>query len=101
VTLATYFWGILLVTLITTGYTVVGGIKAVVWTDLIQATLMLGSVAFVLWYLVAHLGACLGRFRPQGAGITCNGSRWDGTPPFPSARPSRGCSPSRTRSSPR
>jgi solute:Na+ symporter, SSS family len=56
VTLATYFWGILLVTLITTAYTVVGGIKAVVWTDLIQATLMLGSVAFVLWYLVAHLG---------------------------------------------
>jgi solute:Na+ symporter, SSS family len=56
VTLATYFWGILLVTLITTAYTVVGGIKAVVWTDLIQATLMLGSVAFVLWYLVVHLG---------------------------------------------
>jgi len=56
VTLATYFWGILLVTLITTAYTVVGGIKAVVWTDLIQASLMLGSVAFVLWYLVAHLG---------------------------------------------
>jgi solute:Na+ symporter, SSS family len=56
VTLSTYFWGILLVTFITTAYTVVGGIRAVVWTDLIQATLMLGSVAFVLWYLVARLG---------------------------------------------
>jgi SSS family transporter len=56
VTLATYFWGILFVTLVTTLYTVVGGIKAVVWTDLIQASLMLGSVAFVLWYLIDHLG---------------------------------------------
>ena len=56
VTLATYFWGILLVTLVTTFYTVVGGIKAVVWTDLIQASLMLGSVAFVLWFLIHHLG---------------------------------------------
>lgn len=56
VTISTYLWGILFVTLVTTGYTIVGGIKAVVWTDLVQATLMLGSVAFVLWYLVAHLG---------------------------------------------
>lgn len=56
VTLATYFWGILFVTLVTTAYTMVGGIKAVVWTDLIQATLMLGSVGFVLWFLLHHLG---------------------------------------------
>jgi len=56
VTLATYFWGILFVTLVTTGYTIVGGIKAVVWTDLIQAALMLGSVAFVLWFLIGRLG---------------------------------------------
>ena len=56
VTLGNYFWGILFVTLVTTAYTIAGGIKAVVWTDLIQATLMLGSVAFVLWYLIHHLG---------------------------------------------
>jgi SSS family transporter len=56
VTLATYFWGILFVTLVTTLYTVVGGIKAVVWTDLIQASLMLGSVAFVLCFLIHGLG---------------------------------------------
>ena len=36
VTLGNYFWGILFVTLITTVYTMVGGIKAVVWTDFIQ-----------------------------------------------------------------
>ncbi len=56
VNLATYFWGILFVTIVTTAYTIIGGIKAVVWTDLIQATLMLGSVAFVLWFLIDHLG---------------------------------------------
>ena len=56
VTLGIYFWGILLVTLITTAYTMVGGIKAVIWTDLIQATLMLGSVGFVLCFLLRHLG---------------------------------------------
>ena len=56
VTLTTYFWGILAVTLITTAYTMVGGIKAVVWTDLIQATLMLASVAFVIWFLLHNLG---------------------------------------------
>ena len=55
-TLATYFWGILFVTLVTTAYTMAGGIKAVIWTDLIQATLMLGSVVFVLWFLLHQLG---------------------------------------------
>ncbi len=56
VTLSTYFWGILAVTLITTLYTMAGGIRAVVWTDLIQASLMLGSVGFVIWFLLRHLG---------------------------------------------
>jgi SSS family transporter len=56
VTLGHYFWGILLVTLITTGYTMVGGIRAVVWTDLLQAMLMLGSVGFVICFLLHHLG---------------------------------------------
>jgi len=36
VSLNTYIWGIIFVTVITTVYTAVGGIKAVVWTDLIQ-----------------------------------------------------------------
>jgi SSS family transporter len=56
VTLGTYFWGILFVTLVTTAYTMVGGIKAVIWTDLIQATLMIGSVVFVLCFLLHQLG---------------------------------------------
>jgi len=48
-----YFWGILFVTLLTTLYTAIGGIKAVVWTDFIQASLMMGSMIFAIW-LLAH-----------------------------------------------
>jgi SSS family transporter len=55
-TLESYFWGILAVTLVTTAYTMVGGIKAVIWTDLIQATLMLGSVGFLICFLLHQLG---------------------------------------------
>lgn len=36
---------------ITALYTAIGGIKAVVWTDLIQATLMFGSLGFAIWSL--------------------------------------------------
>ena len=53
VNLNTYIWGIIFVTVITTIYTAVGGIKAVVWTDLIQAILMFGSVIFAI-YLLLH-----------------------------------------------
>jgi len=67
ITLGNYFWGILLVTLITTAYTMIGGIKAVIWTDLIQAVLMLGSVGFVLWFLLHHLGG------PAAAGYALGG----------------------------
>ncbi|MBV8414495.1 MAG: sodium:solute symporter [Verrucomicrobia bacterium] len=50
-----YFWGILFVTFLTTIYTAVGGIKAVVWTDFIQASLMIGSMIFAAWLLVRHI----------------------------------------------
>lgn len=53
VSLNTYVWGIVFVTVITTVYTAIGGIKAVVWTDLIQAILMLSSVGFAI-YLLLH-----------------------------------------------
>lgn len=53
VNLNTYVWGIIFVTVITTIYTAIGGIKAVVWTDLIQAALMFSSVIFAI-YLLLH-----------------------------------------------
>jgi SSS family solute:Na+ symporter len=55
VNLNTYIWGIIFVTIITTIYTAVGGIKAVVWTDLIQAMLMFSSVIFAIFLLLQHI----------------------------------------------
>ncbi|MBA3963664.1 MAG: sodium:proline symporter [Chthoniobacterales bacterium] len=52
ITLGTYVWGIIFVTVITTIYTAVGGIKAVIWTDLIQAVLMFSSVIFAIFLLL-------------------------------------------------
>src|SRR5436853_6397368 len=55
VNLNTYIWGILFVTIITTIYTAVGGIKAVVWTDVIQAALMFSSVIFAIFLLLRSI----------------------------------------------
>ena len=55
VNLNTYVWGIVFVTVITTIYTAVGGIKAVVWTDVIQAVLMFSSVVFAIFLLLRHI----------------------------------------------
>jgi len=56
ITLAAYFWGIVFVTVVTTFYTMMGGIKAVVWTDLIQAVLMIGSVIVAIFLLLGKVG---------------------------------------------
>jgi SSS family solute:Na+ symporter len=71
VNLGIYFWGVFFVTLLTTIYTAVGGIKAVVWTDFIQATLMLSSVGAAIFLLLTHIpggiltvGEKLGGFPP-------------------------------------
>ena len=55
VNLNTYIWGIIFVTVITTIYTAIGGIKAVVWTDLIQAVLMFTSVIFAIFLLLQKI----------------------------------------------
>ncbi|MDQ2918835.1 MAG: sodium:solute symporter [Verrucomicrobiota bacterium] len=55
ITLNTYVWGIIFVTVITTIYTAAGGIKAVVWTDLIQAVLMFSSVIFAIFLLLRSI----------------------------------------------
>lgn len=44
------------VTVLTAIYTTLGGIKAVVWTDLIQASVMFGSMGFAIWYLLHQVG---------------------------------------------
>ena len=96
-----YFWGILLVTLITTGYTMVGGIKAVVWTDLIQACLMLG------WSVLFFGSLCTASEEsprpeiPSEDGNICAGFRSVGTRPSPSEKHSGKCFQNPTQSLPR
>lgn len=84
-TMYDYFWSILIITLITTVYTMVGGIKAVVWTDLIQASLMISSLVFVIWYLL-HLVGGLNIVKENFGGYWSNihyiQTGWDKTLPF-------------------
>ncbi len=84
VTIWTYFWGIVFVTLVTTLYTAAGGIKAVVWTDLIQACLMLGAAAFAVGTLFFHIPGgwetISQKLAGQDVGMFQTG--WDATRPF-------------------
>src|SRR3990167_2322611 len=84
ITLTHYFWGILLITLITTIYTMVGGIKAVVWTDLIQASLMIGSLFFTIWLLLYRIGGIHTVKETFGSwqNLQWIQSGWDTTLPF-------------------
>ncbi len=67
VELSLYFGSIVFLTVVTAIYTALGGIQAVIWTDLIQATALLGSgllAVGILWSRVPvgihELGAYLG-----------------------------------------
>jgi SSS family transporter len=51
-----YAFAVLLVTVMTTIYTAIGGIRAVVWTDVIQATVMGSAVIFALGSLWFGVG---------------------------------------------
>ncbi|HEX4085814.1 MAG TPA: sodium:solute symporter [Chthoniobacteraceae bacterium] len=50
-----YFGALLLLTVFTAIYTALGGIKAVVWTDFIQATLMFGALGFAIYELLHRI----------------------------------------------
>jgi SSS family solute:Na+ symporter len=58
-----YACGVVAVTALTTVYTAAGGIRAVVWTDVIQATVMGGAVVYALatlWFSVGGWGGAHG-----------------------------------------
>lgn len=84
VTIWTYFWGIVFVTVVTTFYTAVGGIKAVVWTDLIQACLMLGAAAFAVLTIFLHIPGGWATISEKLAGQDTSMFRtgWDAALPF-------------------
>lgn len=55
-TVAPYLIAIILLTIVTCIYTTIGGIKAVIWTDVIQACLMFGSALVAIATLLYHIG---------------------------------------------
>jgi solute:Na+ symporter, SSS family len=53
---APYLVAIVLLTVLTCLYTAVGGIKAVIWTDVVQAALMFGTALLAIATLLYHVG---------------------------------------------
>src|SRR5687768_1451181 len=51
-----YVIAIVVLTMLTCLYTAIGGIKAVIWTDVIQAALMFGSAIIAVGTLLYHIG---------------------------------------------
>lgn len=51
-----YAGAVIVITALTAVYTTMGGIKAVVWTDLIQITLMFGAAFYVFFWLLDKTG---------------------------------------------
>jgi solute:Na+ symporter, SSS family len=55
-TVGPYLVAIIVLTIVTCLYTAVGGIKAVIWTDVIQACLMFGGALIAIGTLLNHVG---------------------------------------------
>jgi SSS family transporter len=55
-TVGPYLVAIIVLTIVTCLYTAVGGIKAVIWTDVIQACLMFGGALVAIGTLLTHVG---------------------------------------------
>jgi len=60
--LVIYVGAVVAITFLTALYTTLGGIKAVVWTDLIQVSLMFGSAIYVFFWLLGKTGGWGGFF---------------------------------------
>jgi len=53
------FWvtggALIVISLLTAAYTAIGGIKAVIWTDVLQIVVLFGALGFSVWYLFGHI----------------------------------------------
>ncbi|MEO0018564.1 MAG: hypothetical protein RLZZ522_1847, partial [Verrucomicrobiota bacterium] len=53
------FWftgaALVIISLLTAAYTAVGGIKAVIWTDVLQIAVLFAALGFSVWYLLGHI----------------------------------------------
>jgi SSS family transporter len=61
-----YVVAIVLLTVLTCLYTAVGGIKAVIWTDVVQAALMFGTALLAIVTLLYHVGGDSWNFFSDG-----------------------------------
>jgi SSS family transporter len=46
---------VLIIGSVTTAYTALGGMKAVIWTDVIQFSILVGGIGAVFWLAVSHI----------------------------------------------
>lgn len=60
-------WSILIMGAVTIGYTTLGGMKAVIWTDFVQLFVMFGGALFAIGYIVLKLDGGLGEFTAVAA----------------------------------
>lgn len=51
-----YALALVAITVLTSIYTTLGGIRAVIWTDVIQVVILFSALGFGLWYLLDHTG---------------------------------------------
>ncbi len=53
------FWvtggALVLITILTAAYTAIGGIKAVIWTDVLQIAVLFVALGFSVWFLLSHI----------------------------------------------
>jgi hypothetical protein len=64
---------LLAVTFATAIYTTVGGIRAVIWTDVLQIIVLFCALGFSLWHLLGHIP---GRWRPSSPASRTFPSPW-------------------------
>lgn len=55
-------WSILLMGVVTIAYTLLGGMKAVIWTDVLQVFVMLGGAFFAIGYVISRVDGGLPGF---------------------------------------
>jgi SSS family solute:Na+ symporter len=48
-------WSILIMGLVTVAYTALGGMRAVIWTDVLQLIVKVGGLIFATWFIVSKL----------------------------------------------
>ncbi len=53
------FWftgaALVVISILTAAYTAIGGIKAVIWTDVLQIAVLFAALGFSVWYLMGHI----------------------------------------------